>query len=633
MVIFDTETCPIGPAGTGWPDFVCMGWVAYDHPFQHTDNKEWARDYIQFALDQGEVVVAHNAIFDLSVLGVELKEGHKIHDTMIVDLLQQLSENDCDMFYPGPPTFRGLGVLLGKELEGKGTTQLSFKPDVPLTPKQLKYLESDVRATETVYKRQCKRHIPGGFPQILLQVKAGIGLQNMTTQGMRVDLKEVGRQKINMSKIKRRSAHVLKSAGMYVPAHVGKRGGKYKAKLNTKVFKEHVVKLCEKNKLEVAKTTKGQVSTAGEFLKSLPKDQLVDTWLDYKNSEKMIGTFLDKWTAPAGRIHPRFRLLMRTGRTSSFKPNFQQIPARGEKAQMKKVFLPEEGQQLWEIDYSQLELCCLAYLTQGVMLKMINAGEDLHLNLASVYFGKDKGEVTKAERQLMKCANFGLPGGMGPTSFRKFVRTGGHPDPGEEGARSMINAWMATYPEMEEWRKDDCEIDNRWLVDVWSGRDEEFKDEDWEQALDRAYSLRRFHQIPIPNWVRKAINRQEGSFRLARWLCYRRVTVPSGRCRAPLSYTEAHNAKFQGLAADLNKVALGFIMDIKDIAVHSFVHDAFVFSCKDESKAREVAKAMLRAATVCLPNVKVEVEASGPGVNWFDAKQQAGFKLNVQSLK
>lgn len=66
-----------------------------------------------------------------------------------------------------------------------------------------------------------------------------------------------------------------------------------------------------------------------------------------------------KLVAPDGRVHPSFKIFgTKTGRLSCEKPNLQQIPRRSDKpwnGQIKNLFIPEEGYELWEFDYGQLE--------------------------------------------------------------------------------------------------------------------------------------------------------------------------------------------------------------------------------------------------------------------------------------
>jgi len=605
-VIIDIETELIGPLSVGHPTFIVGGHKIGDQqPRQTQDMKEYKKIILAHAWE-GYTIVGHNISFDLGVLGFKPNDLNSwtVHDTGMVDLLHRLSQDDCGHDKPGPPRMRKLTALTNVRLPGKGTTQLSFRRGVKLTKEQKEYLNEDLLATERVFLRQ-----PKTSDQVKLQIKANMALTMLSHQGIRVSNEEIAQQRIEYVKIKKQAARELQEVGVYTPARVGPKGGQYKASCNTKMFKDHVKQLYKLANLRVECTDKGNVKTDKTTLKALPNDAVVSAWLNYKGAEKVLSTFLNAWTTPQGRIHPRYRSPMRTGRTSSHKPNLQQIPSKGG---LKKIFLPEKGKQFYEIDYNQLELCCIAQLTQGRMLNKINAGEDLHKFLASVFLHKPTEEVTKDDRQLAKQANFGLPGGMGTATFRKLVRTAGLEDPGEVAARELKNAWFQAYPEMEMWLKDHSGIP--WhLQNIINGKKTDGSEQLWEQIDTMAMDLN------LPQIVRSMIYARKGGFIVERWLGQRRV-VTNGRVRFPVSYTELHNCKFQGLAADLTKNALCTILDL-DVVVHGFIHDSFLIS-GDEKTMRMVVDAMLDSASKYLPSVRVGVGVEGPGKSWHDAKQQ-----------
>lgn len=76
-------------------------------------------------------------------------------------------------------------------------------------------------------------------------------------------------------------------------------------------------------------------------------------------------------------LHPGYKIHgTETGRMSCEKPNLQQIPKASAKewnGNLKKAFIPRDGYELWEFDYSQLEfrLTC-AYAEQQVLLEVFN---------------------------------------------------------------------------------------------------------------------------------------------------------------------------------------------------------------------------------------------------------------------
>jgi len=638
-LVLDTETAAWAPGFVGVPTFAAAGFATgMTGGVDLTQDLPAARLRVQEALARGDVVVGHNLAFDLDVLGVVPAPDHRVWDTMIMDILERLSKEDCwnDLGAPRPCS---LEKLAGRTMEGKDSVRLSFLPGHPMSPEQQKYLTSDVQTTKQVFLRQLERVRDRWLPELLLQVRAQLALNKIERTGIPVDDVAIIHQEREYGQLRREAAITLKEAGVWAPASVGPRGGKRKEKVCMKEFRDHVEKILNEADEEPILTDKGALKTDKQVLTQLTHDPVVKAWLVYKSCEKLLSTYLRAWKG-AGVVHARYRLMMRTGRTSSHSPNLQQVPSRGDKANIKKVFVAPPGRVFYELDYSQLELCCLAYLTQGEMLRRINAGEDLHRYLATVYFGKPADQVTKDERQLMKCANFGLPGGMGPKKFRTFIRQSGLPDPGHEASVALRNAWLAAYPEMARWLDDpEGEHWERLTRQIWSGRDdvpasEEDRDAAWALAERRLEDT----GSRIPGAVRAGLWKQVqsgvGSRMLETWLVGRRAVVDGGRSRWPVTYTEQHNTRFQGLAANLTKHALSLVtLADQPWQVHAFIHDSVLISVAeapdDARPAVLCADLMLQAATRWLPGVHCEVEVAGPGHTWFEAKRAPSIKCGT----
>lgn len=145
---------------------------------------------------------------------------------------------------------------------------------------------------------------------------------------------------------------------------------------------------------------------------------------EYKNYHAILTKFLQGSLARStvnGRIHCTFLPMLRedggtvTGRFSCRTPNLQQIPARdkghGEdfSQDMRSLFLPEEGQMLAAMDYSQIEAVLLAHFAQGAQAEwfreQMRAGADLH-NIVM-------GMTGITYRPVVKTFNYGCIYGMG----------------------------------------------------------------------------------------------------------------------------------------------------------------------------------------------------------------------------
>ena len=66
-----------------------------------------------------------------------------------------------------------------------------------------------------------------------------------------------------------------------------------------------------------------------------------------------------------GRIHTSFhQAVAATGRLSSDNPNLQNIPVKDERGrEIRKAFVPEDGNIFLSADYSQIELRLIAHLS------------------------------------------------------------------------------------------------------------------------------------------------------------------------------------------------------------------------------------------------------------------------------
>ena len=139
-------------------------------------------------------------------------------------------------------------------------------------------------------------------------------------------------------------------------------------------------------------TVTGQGSTDEDSLLQLNIPELNDL-LQIRKLKKVRDTYLDAFIREQvnGYMHPSFNLnLVKTFRSSSDHPNFQNIPIRDVEAMQicRKALYPRPGHQLLEIDYSGLEVRIAAcYHKDSTMLKYINnPASDMHSDMAEQIF-------------------------------------------------------------------------------------------------------------------------------------------------------------------------------------------------------------------------------------------------------
>ncbi|MDP3940236.1 MAG: DNA polymerase I, partial [Deltaproteobacteria bacterium] len=180
--------------------------------------------------------------------------------------------------------------------------------------------------------------------------------------------------------------------------------------------------LYEKLKLPVLKRTrKGAHSTDFDVLVQLAEEhELPREIVRHRQIAKLKGTYVDALPAlihpETGRIHTSYnQTVAATGRLSSSDPNLQNIPIRTpEGREIRKAFVAAPGRRLLSADYSQIELCLLAHLSEDpTLMEAFRQGEDIHRRTASEVFGVPPGEVTDAQRSGAKAVNYGLLYGQG----------------------------------------------------------------------------------------------------------------------------------------------------------------------------------------------------------------------------
>jgi len=134
------------------------------------------------------------------------------------------------------------------------------------------------------------------------------------------------------------------------------------------------------------RTPTGKGSTDDEALSSLGLPEL-DLILKIRKLTKIRDTYLDSFLREQvrGVIHPFFNLhTVITFRSSSDKPNFQNIPKRDKESQtiVRRGIYPRPGHQLLEIDYSGVEVRIACVYTQDEKLIYDTVHGDMHGDMA-----------------------------------------------------------------------------------------------------------------------------------------------------------------------------------------------------------------------------------------------------------
>jgi DNA polymerase-1 len=201
------------------------------------------------------------------------------------------------------------------------------------------------------------------------------------------------------------------------------------------------------------KTKTGQYVTSEEVLEALrAKHEIVGKILEHRGIKKLLSTYIDALprlvNPETGHIHTTFnQTVTTTGRLSSSNPNLQNIPVRDAMGkEVRKAFIPDEGQIFLSADYSQIELRIMAHLSNDEnLVQAFLCGEDIHAATAAKIFHKDISEVTSDERRSAKTANFGIIYGI--SAFGLAERLGCS----RSEAKLLIDGYFSTYPGVKRY--------------------------------------------------------------------------------------------------------------------------------------------------------------------------------------
>lgn len=176
----------------------------------------------------------------------------------------------------------------------------------------------------------------------------------------------------------------------------------------------------------IEKTDSGKPSVNEAVMKQLmDKHPMPAKILAYRKMVKQRSTYIDAWKKfiVEGRMHPSFKMLLVTGRTSCSDPNLQQVP---NDPFIRSLIGARKGRVFVEIDFSQAELRVATILSgDKKMTKIYKEGGDIHSNTYTIITGEKVSSdhtIKKAQRRTAKSVNFGYLYGMGWRKYIEYAR-------------------------------------------------------------------------------------------------------------------------------------------------------------------------------------------------------------------
>ncbi|GAA5047082.1 DNA polymerase I [Erythrobacter westpacificensis] len=386
--------------------------------------------------------VGQNIKYDLNVLARHGIHVAPIHDTMVISFAMDAGREESGIgggHGMDELAERHLGhtCLKFKDICGTGKKAIPFG-QVPLD-KATEYAAEDADVTWRLYQHLHRRLPLEGATRIyervdrpLIPVVAGI-----EREGIKVD-------RAALSRLSEQFAETTARIEKEIHAEAGEEFTIGSPKqLGDVLFEKMGYKGGKKGK-------SGQYSTDQSVLEKLSQQgaTIADKVLEYRQLSKLKSTYTDALQQAinpnTSRVHTSYSLVgAQTGRLSSTDPNLQNIPIRTEIGrEIRKAFVPDDGNVLLAADYSQIELRLAAHMADVPQLKeAFEAGEDIHARTAKEMYG----EVDRDTRAKAKTINFAILYGI--SRWGLAGRLGVEPDEAQE----VIDTYFKRFPGIQNY--------------------------------------------------------------------------------------------------------------------------------------------------------------------------------------
>ena len=616
-IAIDLETCDLDlkNSGPGWPwggghvagialcfkkgkDFESH-YLPIGHQTGQNLDKALVRAYLQKLCDSKITKVFHNALYDIGWLRTEqiLKIEGPIFDTMSGAALLDENRKSYSLDNVGK-SWLGIGkdeTLLAEAGAAYGIKHI--KSEMWKIPPQFvgPYAEQDTLVTLKLWEYEKAKLAKDDLEDIVeLEMAILPLLVEMRAKGIRIDLDKTQQTKKQLLK--------------------------QQAELNKELYRKFGVKVdvwasasiakaFEAHNLEYPRTEKTAApSFTKEFLEAHPHE-ITDIILRIRKIDKTINTFIDGMvlsSAHNGRIHAELHPLKSdeggavSGRFSCSRPNLQQASARDPEfgPMVRRLFLPEEGQQWGALDYSSQEPRLTVHYAHKTNQPGAKEAVENYNTDKDMDYHQMVADLAGISRKHAKTINLGLAYGMGQVKLcasldlptEKVQNKNGRviEIAGEEGLQII-----AQYHEKVPFI--------RGLTTTCSNL-----------AQERGYirtiggRLCRFNMWEPSNgsWEVPVEGRAEA---IEKW---------GGQVRRAFTH-KALNRLIQGSAADMTKLAMRNLWQEGIVPLHQ-MHDELDFSFETKKQADKCVEIMEQCLPLSVPTV-VDAEF---GSTWADAQYE-----------
>lgn len=655
---WDTETCLIVKKGKAsrniTPRFVCLTWHDGESGSLIKDRRE-AVAWWQARLEDPDVtLIAHSLIYDVRVMlrlareeGVNLwplvlraYEDGRLRDTIVRELLIDIASGGTQDRYDLARLERKYfkrdrsASKKGPDVWRKRYAELLPWPVETWPQEAVDYAIDDADGALQVFHAQTERAGVDAFGEPMVedgdqivnehfQTLADFALGLASAHGMATDPEAAQEQYDYYTGVVNERLDELKALGLARQSGTINKAAVQEIVLDgwESIGKDPLLtpKGAEKIKIAQAEAEGMEASEAVEHVRTATikavstdkkkvlqvlqdegyDDPAFNVYMAYNQATKFLSTYIEPVRdAYPYAICPNYNVLVDSGRTSSSKPNIQNIPGRGKGAELRGCFIPRPGNVFVQCDYSTLEMrtfaqVCLNLGIPSEMAKALKEGKDLHLAFAAILMGisyekaekayKDpthpQHKEVKSKRTFAKVANFGYPGGLGPKAFVSYAAGYGI-DTTIDESRDLRNGWFRAWPEAPMYFE---------YINACTRVDE---------------------RVPI---------RQHGPY----------GHVEGWRTRLCDRYTSACNTLFQGLAADGIKLAMWEFTKaaygdpespLYGFRLCAMIHDELIIEgpeARAEAAAQELSRIMCEAVAVFCPDIPILAEPEIMPERWI----------------
>lgn len=440
FITFDTETHPYFESSAAVPPGVVRRWVGtgktavpQDFPFS-IQICDGINSYILYdSIDNGFSKfkklaplfedssiekIAHNTKFDMHMLAnIGMKIKGRLHDTVV---LAKLADENRKSFMLKDIAGRIEEGIVKYEYMVDSYKQLNKVKDYRLIPRDLltQYGGADVWNCFCTFVVEYNKIVDDELEDLYNnEMELMVALFAMERYGMKTDRYYEGHLKSDLQKLTDDAERAIyDEAGRIFNINSGKQLYGVLMDLNV-------------NPSIIGTTDKGNPKLdkyALQDLADIHNVSIVKKILEFRKNEKLLNTYavgiydqVDSNNRAHGSIN---QTEATTGRMSITKPALQTLPKKDKR--IRKMFIPEDGYELWFMDLDQVEYRLFAHYAKiPSLLEQIANGYDVHTATAATLFNQDMEDLSKrihagddeanAIRSRAKTLNFALIYGMG----------------------------------------------------------------------------------------------------------------------------------------------------------------------------------------------------------------------------